>query len=177
MGTRNSFGGRGAPTLHVHRKSHGLGAPVLWIGAAGAITAALGGFGHSSRAVVVPCNSSSGPDVIVGEIESIKTWGSVGGIGGYTLGTDACNIGDANLNWYAGTPDHPVIAMNIYRLRKGKFEQIGMSWVKHGFFAEANSFCCTCQAPDTTSELGAGCSDIYSADLNGHQSGFNNMAG
>lgn len=84
------------------------------------------------------------PDVIVGSLPSIKKWGTVGGITGYSVATTSCNIGNAYLKWCdtnnANVPctknEHPVISQNMYRLMpNGQFEQIGMSWVKHGFCA------------------------------------------
>jgi hypothetical protein len=82
------------------------------------------------------------------------------------------NIGDQNLSWVAGNRFHPVIAKNIYRLKTdaarpgGRFEQVGMSWLKHGFTAHAQSEFCSCENPGTGSLLGKGCSDPYSASLN-----------
>jgi hypothetical protein len=61
-----------------------------------------------------------------------------------------------------------VIAQNFYRLKAGHFEQIGQSWLKHGFAAANSSTCFTCQGGDG-SGLGPGCSDIYTAGLNGTQ--------
>lgn len=125
----------------------------------------------------IVCNSSTGPDVIVSDLVVIKKWGTVGNITGYSIGSNACNIGDTPLEWQDDTNRHPVIAMNAYRLRNGKFEQIGMSWLKHGFYALANSDCCECQDPGSPNFLGIGCSDAYDANLNGIQQGFNNVAG
>lgn len=119
------------------------------------------------------CNpSSSGPDVIVGGLSGITRWGTVGGITGYSIGTDSCNVGDQNLSWVAHTNQHPVIAQNLYRLHDGRFEQIGQSWLKHGFAALNLNLCCTCNAPGSGSLLGVGCSDPYSASLNGAQGGL-----
>ena len=70
------------------------------------------------------------------------------------------NRGDSPLNWCdqasgcapgAGTEDHPVIAQNLYRLKDGRFEQIGMSWLKHGF-TSTNSTTAGC-----TSASGGSC--------------------
>lgn len=114
---------------------------------------------------------SIGPDVIAGEIHQLQFYGSVaGGISALSIGTVACNIGDAPLSWYANTSQHPVIAQNMYRLYQGRFEQIGMSWLKHSFYAEQGSVCGppTGCLPEASGErLGVGCSDPYSASLNG----------
>ncbi|MFM7261016.1 MAG: hypothetical protein ACKO3W_10475, partial [bacterium] len=49
---------------------------------------------------------------------------------------------------------------------------IGMSWGKHGFTALQGTLCSSCQASSTGNYLGIGCSDPYSASLNGGQSGL-----
>ena len=82
-----------------------------------------------------------GPDVTVFQFTDIGNYGSSSGFAGYSIGTRSCNRGDTPLNWCdqasgcapgATTKDHPVIAQNLYRLKGGRFEQIGMSWLKHG---------------------------------------------
>ncbi len=110
-----------------------------------------------------------GPDIIVGDLRSVYRFGRVGDISSYAVATDSCNIGDARAAWYASTRAHPVIAQNMYRLKDGRFEQIGMSWVKHGFYAVSQSLCTPCNDPTNGTELGVGCSDPYSAWLNGIQ--------
>ena len=64
-----------------------------------------------------------------------------------------------------------MIPMNMYRLKvvdgAQRFEQIGQSWMKHGFTAlqfDACDFGCT-PHPNGT-RLGVGCSDPYSVGLN-----------
>ena len=110
------------------------------------------------------------PDVIVGDLHEVSNHGSVGDISAFALGTISCNIGTCQLNWVKQTPEHPVIAQNMYRLKDGRFEQIGQSWVKHGFFALNQNFCSSECTPATDNEhLGVNCSDPYSAFLNGDQ--------
>ncbi|MCC7292190.1 MAG: hypothetical protein IT449_09045 [Phycisphaerales bacterium] len=110
-----------------------------------------------------------GPDVIVGDIQETAKWTQRNGITAFSLGTTSCNIGDQNLDWVEWTNQHPVIGQNLYRLKDGRFEQIGQSWLKHGFFALSQTLCFTdCQGTDGTS-LGVHCSDPYSAGLNGNQ--------
>jgi len=119
--------------------------------------------------------ASIGPDVIVGSLPNTQAYGTIDGISAYAIGTTSCNIGDAHVLWCdMPTPDlceanqHPVIAQNLYRLMDGRFEQIGMSWVKHGFCAYSESLCGTCQPdPFACQALGVGCSDPYDAALNG----------
>jgi len=88
-------------------------------------------------------------------------------IAAFAVGTESCNIGDQPAQWSSLDRFHPVIAQNMYRLMEDRFEQVGMSWVKHGFFVQADDLCGICQNPNLTSALGAGCSDIYDAGLNG----------
>jgi len=111
---------------------------------------------------------SSGPDVIVGDIYDNNEYGTLGGKSSYSFGTESCNIGSVPLAWIASTPQHPVIGQEMYRLKDGKFEMIGMSWLKHGFTALNLNLCNIC-SPTPGTSLGVGCSDPYSAFLNGYQ--------
>jgi len=113
-----------------------------------------------------------GADVIVGALPAIAKYGSVGGTAAYALATTSCNIGDEILDWYANNNDHPVIPQNMHVVRDGRLEQIGMSWLKHGFCALQQSLCGACQPAGGGCPplLGVGCSDPYSASLNGQQS-------
>jgi hypothetical protein len=122
--------------------------------------------------------SSVGPDIIVISLISMNTYGSMidPGLGervsAYSVGATSCNIGDEPANWDQHSNEHPVIAQNVYRLHDGRFEQVGMSWLKHGFFAVLGTQCGECVAPPgiTGTKLGVNCSDPYSAGLNGDQS-------
>src|SRR5690606_13501601 len=71
----------------------------------------------------------AGPDVIVGELPLVRYWGEAEGTTAYSIATTSCNIGDAHLLWIELSNQHPVIAQNMYRLKDGRFEQIGMSWL------------------------------------------------
>jgi hypothetical protein len=117
-------------------------------------------------------NPSTGPDVIVGDLNGISNYGQVGGIYAYSVGTDSCNIGNQELQWVANNPNHPVIGQNVYRLNDGRFQQIGQGWLKHGFTALQQNLCCACQSSGTGARLGVGCSDPYGSGLNGSQSGL-----
>jgi hypothetical protein len=110
-----------------------------------------------------------GPDVIVGDIDAGYYWGQVGTIRAYSLGTVSCNIGDTNLLWVSSTNQHPVIGGSLYRIENGRFEMIGTSHLKHGFTALTQNLCGTCSGVGGA-VLGVGCSDPYSASLNGQQS-------
>ena len=118
---------------------------------------------------------TSGPDVYVGGLTDVEYFGNVGGatatgIYAYAVGTDACNAGDTTVKWINGVNQHPVIAQNMYRLKSGRFEQLGQSWLKHGFVSTNSNFCGTCiQPPEGGARLGIHCSDAYGAGLNGDQ--------
>ncbi|MGE3107721.1 MAG: GC-type dockerin domain-anchored protein [Phycisphaerales bacterium] len=116
-----------------------------------------------------------GPDVIVGELPDVAFYTSSGAINGlhaYAVGTLSCNLGDAPLEWISSTNRHPVISQNMYRLMNGRFEHIGQAFLKHGFTALQGNVCSTCTPYPNGSHLGVGCSDPYSASLNGSQSGL-----
>lgn len=125
----------------------------------------------------VPCNGARGPDVIVGEITGPSNYTAANGLDALSLGTTSCNMGNELLMWNAFPSNtHPAIAGNLYKYSvvngAGRFEQIGMSWLKHGFTALAGNVCCTCQNPGTGTRLGIGCSDPYTAARNGSQGGL-----
>jgi hypothetical protein len=125
---------------------------------------------------ISPC-PTSGPDVYVGGLTDVGYFGFVGAsatdpgaIYAYAVGTNACNAGDTPVGWYNGTNRHPVIAQAIYRLKNGRFEQMGQSWLKHGFASTNSNFCGICQyPPDGGAQLGVQCSDAYGSGLNGSQ--------
>ena len=89
--------------------------------------------------------SSTGPDVIVGEIVGVDNYASTGGVEAFAVGTTSCNIGDEELLWISQGNQHPVIGQNIFRLKDGRFEQVGQAWLKHGFAALQGNACgCGC---------------------------------
>ncbi|MBX3393859.1 MAG: hypothetical protein KF841_00685 [Phycisphaerae bacterium] len=126
----------------------------------------------------------SGADVIVGGVgvsgfngsnpnDVINNFAIADSIKAYSVATTSCNLGDAELNWFdcsdQNNPQcarHPVISQNMYRLKAGRFEQLGQSWLKHGFCALSENLCqlgCSATGCDT---LGIGCSDPYTASRN-----------
>lgn len=110
--------------------------------------------------------AAPGADVLVADLQSVVRFATEGNVSAYGVGTTACNIGTARANWISHTNEHPVIVQNLYRLKDQRFEQIGMSWAKHGFYAVSQSFCDPCNDPTPGTQLGVGCSDPYSASLN-----------
>jgi hypothetical protein len=114
-----------------------------------------------------------GPDVVVGDVMGLAQFGSASGdYVGLAVGTDSCNFGTVDLNWFAlPNNDHPVIPQNLYRMSGGpnndqRFEQIGQSSVKHAFTALTQNLCALGCNGVGGSRLGSGCSDPYSASLN-----------
>lgn len=124
--------------------------------------------------------ADAGPDVIVSQLYDMDSYGAVGGIAGYAIGTTACNIGTFRAEWIANTAHHPVIGGNAYRYKTvngaGRFEQIGMSWLKHSFCAadEQDQSICPGQyiGEPSCDYLGIHANDTYWAGLNGSQSGL-----
>jgi hypothetical protein len=139
----------------------------------GSFTSSPGGTGTFTISPPVPCSTATGPDVIVGDITGPANYSSNAGLEALSLGTTSCNMGNAGVGWHSNTNQHPVIGGELYRFKTvagaGRFEQVGLSWLKHGFFAESENLCCTCSPTDGTT-LGVGCSDPYTADRNGTQS-------
>jgi hypothetical protein len=128
---------------------------------------------------------TSGPDVIVGDLPDVEQLGSAGTQVGLAVATTSCNAGDQPVDWFAlPNTDHPVVPQNFYRMSGGadnteRFEQIGQSWLKHTFFAledDACSFGCNTSGCATGSHLCPGCSDPYTAGLNGDQNSIGSRA-
>jgi hypothetical protein len=124
--------------------------------------------------------TTSGPDVTVINLTDIDNHGSVAGIQAYSVGTTSCNVGDQPVWWcdhdqaYCNDTQHPVIAQNLFRLEDGQFEQLGLSWLKHGFLStNSTNPACNPDHPSCTTpphfgdQLGLGCTDTYGAGLNG----------
>ena len=137
----------------------------------------------SLRGVRMPAvGTQPGPDVIVGDLSSLQQFGSAGTQVGLAVGTDSCNNGQVNVDWFAlPNNDHPIIPMNLYRMSGGtgneeRFEQIGQSWMKHAFAAASANDCGFGCNGVGGSHLGSGCSDLYTASLNSGQSGLGSRA-
>lgn len=132
-------------------------------------------------------------DVKLGFLNSISqpTGSHIGawpnGTAGITMATTSCNVGsvdvpwwsiynDASRSWEKECPDdppsgmsgcHPSIGMEMYRMRSGRLDQIGLSWLKHGWFALSSSQCTQCTNGDPSgNHLGVACSDTYSGGNN-----------
>ena len=121
--------------------------------------------------------ASIGPDVIVGAIPDVSRYapGTYQGTeyASYAFGTTSCNIGTAQLQWQPNPSNlHPTIPQNLFRIKNGVIEQIGLSWCKHGFCALQGTLCGACipAGAGCPTVLGIGCSDPYTSSLNGGQS-------
>ncbi len=114
---------------------------------------------------------AEGADVLIGELSDLVQYGRVGDIVGCALGSPVCNAGDEPLDWFGlDQPNHPFINANLYRLRGGRFQQIGQSWIKHGFAAaQANACGLGCIPHADNTRLGVGCSDTYNSATNAAQ--------
>ncbi len=127
---------------------------------------------------------AAGPDVIVGTMQNISAygqgvWNTVTYVA-YAVGTTSCNIGNQQLQWQPNPSNqHPVIPQNMYRVKNGVLQQIGQSWVKHGFCALQGTLCgaCTPAGGGCPTVLGIGCSDPYESSLNGGQSDLKSRYG
>jgi hypothetical protein len=118
-----------------------------------------------------------GPDIITYKVaDAFGSWdlefyGLDGDVAGFAFGTTSGNPGDMEAEWARsgdGTKS-PVIAQNIYRIKNDRFEQVGLSWLKHSFCAVSEAMCeCQSTSCDT---LGIGCADTYWADLNADAEG------
>ena len=134
-----------------------------------------------------PPTRTYGPDVTVGNLYDIATYGTgnawvattasagnMSGVRSYAVGTDSWNIGDVPVEWQSSNQFHPVIGQQMYRYKGGHFEQIGISWLKHGFLStNSGAFpdMGSCDTPPSGgAQLGVNCSDLYDSGLNGGRS-------
>jgi hypothetical protein len=123
-----------------------------------------------------------GPDVIVGNLPSLQQFGDAGTQVGLAVGTESCNNGQVDVDWFAlPSNDHPVIPQNLYRMSEGvdntqRFEQIGQSWLKHAFTAASEDNCGFGCNDVFGKHLGSGCSDLYSTNQNGIQNALGSRA-
>ncbi len=118
----------------------------------------------------------NGPDVIVHNIGSaLSLYGTIGGVSAYAMTTVSCNLGEDNAIWIdcLSGPlcnQHPVIVQNMYRLKSGRFEQIGLAWLKHGWCAADAPSCGSPYEPVGSCDwLGTHATDTYGAGLNADQ--------
>jgi hypothetical protein len=112
------------------------------------------------------------------QLYGLGQYGRLGDIVGLSVATTSWNLGTEDCIWL-NLPDeeHPFIIMNLYRLKDDRFEQIGQSWIKHGFYALGSHQCggppCSYEAGHGVGNwLGQNCTDTYGAGLNASQGGL-----
>ncbi|MHC4989413.1 MAG: hypothetical protein ACYTGC_00390, partial [Planctomycetota bacterium] len=112
-----------------------------------------------------------GADIEIGELSHLTQVGREGDVVGCGLGSPVCNVGDEPLDWYwLQDSRHPFAISNLYRLENDRLQQIGQSWVKHGFAAAQVDACgLDCIPHMDSSRLGIGCSDTYGAGTNANR--------
>jgi len=146
-----------------------------WIGSGGSGSGSgSGGGGGGAGAGPEAASVGAGLDLQLGGLQGLVVLGHQGrfpsGRTGLSLTTTACNVGTVEIPWQAAMQTgHPGISMALYREQGGRFEQIGLSWMKHGFFAQSNSFCVPCSGTTDGTRLGIGCSDTYGSSTNGNR--------
>jgi hypothetical protein len=113
-----------------------------------------------------------GADILIGEISEFVQFGREGSEIGCGIQSVVCNAGADPLDWFQNPdPRHPFITSAAYRLEDDRFEQIGLSWAKHGFGAAQDDGCSLgCTPYQNNTRLGSGCSDAYGASTNAAQS-------
>ena len=105
---------------------------------------------------------------------NVEVWGCVDGTQAYSIKGGVCNIGDAPLFGDIGG-EHVMWTSNLYRLHNNRFEQIGMSWVKHDDWISDEGPCTACGSGLfdcnglNNNALDPGCYDTYVACVNGIQ--------
>lgn len=122
----------------------------------------------------LPAAAVTGIDVLLKEVYGMDDLGRIGtyptGTLGLSFNTTSCNNGSVNVPWYAPMAEnHPFIGLAMFREKDGRFEQIGRSWTKHGFYALASDQCALGCIGGGGGTLNVGCSDTYSIANNGSQ--------
>jgi hypothetical protein len=156
-------------------------APVAHV--TGVIDHARNGHVKDESPDAIPMQGGGGPDVrvsILGTgagVSALTNYSDSSlGMRAYSVATVSCNSGTEPLEWFANTNRHPVIGQNLFRIAPGqnghlRFEQLGQSWLKHGFFALDNDYgqCTGCTGWAGGNYLNVGCEDPYNAGRNAEQ--------
>jgi len=144
------------------------------------VTAFLGSGGLWASEALAQCDptqccptGATGPDAVSVLTETVGAWGCANGIQAYFVSGGVCNVGTAPLrgNTNLSLNEHAMMTQNLYRLRNNRFEQIGMSWVKHDDWTLGYNSCgsLSCVSASSLGALGVGCNDIYTECRNGLQ--------
>ena len=125
--------------------------------------------------ILFACPPASAQDLTVSQLgrnsNEFLYLGTWNGTHAYSFATTSCNVGSVPIHWWQD-PDvrHPVIGQNFFRIHEGRIEQLGQSWLKHGFCAVNENTCGQCQNTSCAT-LGLGCADTYSSNLNDGRDG------
>ena len=112
----------------------------------------------------------TGVDLIVSDIPTTASTDAVNGIYGFSYAVQICNIGTDPAPYETTGADHPLLFQSFYRLHDGRLDMVGASWLRPLLLPAAQDGCgCGC-VPAGFSSLGAGCSDVTSAAVNGSPS-------
>jgi hypothetical protein len=128
-----------------------------------------------SEAPAPPDKETSAPlDLRLAELYGLSSYGRTGaypnGMNGLSASTTSCNTGGVNIPWNQQMAEtHPFIGLSVFRERDGVLEQIGINWIKHGFFALSNNQCGLGCSSSNGTYMGVGCSDTYSAGNNANR--------
>ncbi len=115
----------------------------------------------ASTCALLAGTAAAGPDVLGNNFVGPSRLSTIGSVSAYSAGFTTCNIGNTFLGTHVSTNDHPVVGLNLYRLKNGRLEQVGMSWAFHMVCSLQSSVCGTCQPPPgggCNNELGIQCS-------------------
>jgi hypothetical protein len=120
------------------------------------------------------CPQPVGANLIIGNMTGPSNYASEQVYGVWydaaSFGITLCNVGDTNAE-YSSLPSnrHPVFGQSVYKLTDGRIEQIGISWLFHGFAALAGNDCgCGCNGAGG-GVVGAGCSNPHTSASIGSQ--------
>lgn len=115
-----------------------------------------------------------GADMVVSRIGEnsgglIKN-GTVGDITAYSWAVTECNAGDEWAVYLANVNQHPLIHENLYRIKGGRFEHVGMSWVLHTWCAADFFECIEDSEPNAMCDfMTIGIANVISSSLMGKQ--------
>jgi hypothetical protein len=131
-----------------------------------AVTASVASAGEGADGIISAINGASN----YGHEDSAGT-GKL--VSSFSVGFHWCNVGDEPLSVIPYNPDRPVMHQGLYRLKSGRIEQIGMSWVWDSVFYAVNGDHCgqTCEAPPDASGTHTfpGCSEYEPSFIAGTQ--------
>lgn len=126
----------------------------------------------ASFAAAAGAARAEGPDLAPSAINGMTHYGLEGDIRAYSVGFDLCNTGITPAAFVPLAADHPATVQNLYRIRAGRFEHIGMSWAAHEICALQDIRCGPCEfiSGGCPAQLGVLCSTATSPGGSGDRS-------